>query len=131
MCGGILASVRILMCTVPYTQCGKNVRRWCVRDDGERSDQLQVPGIVPRPGEAGAKFEKREVELSYENRKLDREDGYRQIIKPIRLVSNSNRNLPSVKKVNNLSDFIPTVSLIETQKLQDQDLEADAWSDIG
>ena len=89
MCGGILASVRILMCTVPYTECGKRVRGWWVRDGGERSDMLQVPGRVARPGETGAKFENREVELIYENCNLGREGGYRQIIKPIRLVSNS------------------------------------------
>ena len=120
VCGGVLACVRILMCTLPHTQC---VKRWCVCWVGEGGDkekliQAENQGEGPamqRPDTAVVMFEHREVEHRYENcdrtcfvRECEERvvGGYRQIIKPVRLVHNNGQN-GTMKNSHKLSQFSP------------------------
>ena len=105
------------MCTRPHTQCCK---RWCVCWVGEggdkekliRTENQRVDPALHRHDTALVGFENREVRLRYENcdptcfvRECEERvvGGYRQIIKPVRLLHNNGQN-GSLKNRQKLSE---------------------------
>ena len=138
VCGGVLACVRILMCTLPHTQCGK---RWCVCWVGEGGDKEKLlrteNQFKNQRGDPLVSFENREVELRYENcdptcfvRECEERvvGGYRQIIKPVRLLHNNGHN-GSLKNSQKLSEFPHKTEIVSDFVRNGQDCYVESCSD--
>jgi hypothetical protein len=140
MCGGVLACVRILMCTLPHTQCAKRWCVWCAGGRGDRRELLQketqykdqrISLAVQKSDTTLIRFENKEVELSFENCEQNRfvrngEKRFvgcdRQIIKPVLMEHCNDHN----GKVTDFADRTKIVSdfALNGQNLQYFDVES-------